>query len=102
MDLFSTSYIFWGFVAVALAALVLGRIAANRDPRRAKQRARRAKVRQHALEENLARLPDAARRDLENLVAHRRTIEAIKRCRAELTIGLRDAKDVVDRLKRRD
>ncbi len=99
MEHFLTSSAFWGLTAVALAAFILARIVASRDPRRAQQKARRAKVRNHVAEQNLARLSEAARRTLSELVAHKRRSEAIKFCRAELNIAHSEGRDVIRRLE---
>ena len=100
MDFSSTAYTLLDLLAAGLIGLVIGRMTARRsDPRHAETLKQRQRAAQHETERNLAGLKSSTRAQLEHLVKNGRIIEAVRDCRAELKIGLKEAKDVVDRLK---
>ncbi len=80
--------------AVALVAFIVGRMTANPKNREQRQRDQRINV-----EHILAGLPTETRTEIATLLAHGQKIQAIKLLRERRTIGLREAKDVVERIE---
>ena len=102
MDLFSPQYSLLAILAALLLGFIAGRLTASLS------HSPRQEARKHpklddgfAAQENLARLPEAVRARMETLIADDKMIEAIRDCRLELGLGLKEAKDVVDLMRDR-
>lgn len=82
------------------AGYVLGRVhAAASDPRRAEERKRAALAAAHAAEAHVRRLSPDVRRKLEDLISQGKRIDAIRDVRTALGIGLKEAKETVEKLR---
>ena len=93
-------------ILTALFALfvgyILGRVHASaRDPRRVDEKKRAAAVAERTADENLRQLTPDVRAKVETLISNDHIIEAIRDIRLALNIGLKEAKDVADLLKKK-
>ncbi len=81
--------------AVAAIAFYVGRMSTGSVADRERYKA----FDRDLAQQNLSRLSSETRSDVERLIGEGQIIEAVKACRAELNIGLREAKLMVDALK---
>ena len=100
MDLFAPHFSLLALVSAALAGYAIGH-ARGSSPRRASERLSREKAESTAIDNAFARLPDEKRRDIERLAKAEGTrIEAVRGARLALDCGLKEAKDLVERVRR--
>ena len=79
---------------------VIGRVhGAARDPRRAGEKKRVALAAAHSTNDIVRRMPEDVRRNAEKLIAEGKLIEAIRDVRVALNIGLKEAKDAVEKIR---
>jgi ribosomal protein L7/L12 len=82
------------------AGYVLGRMHAGlSDPRRAEEKKRTALVAAQSADDIVRHMPPEVRRNAELLVADGNLIEAIRYVRVALNIGLKEAKDAVEKIR---
>ena len=99
MDLSSHAYTLLDLAAAGVIGFVAGRIVAGRsDPRRDEARKRQERDAGRVIDHNLARLSAEARAAVTQHLAQGRYIEAVKDCRSATGLGLKESKDLVDRL----
>jgi ribosomal protein L7/L12 len=81
---------------------VLGRTHASlRDPRRAEEKRRAAFAAAQSTEDIIRRMSPDLRRNTERLIVEGKLIEAIRDVRLGLNIGLKEAKDAVEEIRRK-
>ncbi len=82
-------------VAAAMGGYVVGRATAGTP----EERNARRRVRDQAAAQSLERLSEDTKIHMRELIRRGQIIEAVRVAREDLGIGLRDAKDLVDRLQ---
>jgi ribosomal protein L7/L12 len=81
---------------------VLGRTHASlRDPRRVDEKKRTALAAAQSTQDIVRRMPPDVRSNVERLIAEGKLIEAIRDVRSALNIGLKEAKNAVEEIRRK-
>ncbi len=94
-----SSYSLVTLVLTFLIGFALGRItAAVTDPHRREAARQRRMSSTVTAEDNVLRLAPETHAEIEQLLLSGQKIEAIRVCRAALNLGLKEAKDTVDRI----
>lgn len=100
MSLLDPAYSLLSVIAAFILGFLVGRITGvATDPRRAEERKRRERAAAITAADNSMRLSEKARREIEQLISEQHLIEAIRVCRADLDLDLKDAKDTVEYLR---
>ena len=82
-------------IAIAAIAFYVGRMSTGTPEDRARYKA----WERREADENIARLSSEARAKIDVLVDRGRLIDAVKLCRGDLDLSLKEAKAVIDRLR---
>lgn len=93
MDFFLANWL--TLLVVAAIGFIAGRVTAKSPLERDRERRDQAA----ALRQHKARLTHETKEAVQELLRNGKTIEAIKRVREDLNIGLKEAKDLVDELR---
>lgn len=100
MSLLTPEYTLLHLLAFAIVGFIAGRISARAgDPRRSADKKQQQRTAARTAQQNLDRLSPRVRAEVETLLADGRIIEAVRDVRAALSLGLKEAKDVVDLLR---
>lgn len=100
MSLLDPAHSLLTVVAAFIVGVLVGRITGiASDPRRAEERRRRERAAAISAADHAARLSPDARREIESLIAEDHIIEAIRVCRADLNLDLKDARDAIEHLR---
>lgn len=103
MSLFEPAYSLLTVLTALVIGILIGRITAARsNPHRAEQQRRREQAARLDATDNLAHLSPETRDRIERLVAEGQLIDAVRTCREELDLGLKEARDVVGLVRTAD